>query len=55
MCEETKYKYAGIPMTEEKLKEHIKAFADIDESVKALDKKRNKVQNKKARVKQSSI
>lgn len=35
-------KYSGKPMSEEELKEHLKAFTDMDECINNLFKKEKK-------------
>lgn len=39
MEEEKKSKWAGVPMTEEELKDWEQAFIDIEESIKLVYKK----------------
>lgn len=46
MAKETTDKHAGLPMSEEKLKEHLKAFSDIEECIAALYKDEKKAYNK---------
>ena len=51
MAQETKGKHSGIPMSEESLKEHLKAFSDIEECIKALYKTENRAYNKETKPK----
>ena len=46
MSDQTKKYKSGIPMSEESLKEHLKAFSDIEESIDALYKAEKKAYNK---------
>ena len=41
-----KKRYSGKPMSEEELKEHLKAFSDIEESIAGLYKQEDKAYNK---------
>lgn len=43
--EQTKSKYAGIPVSEERLKEWRKSFSDVEESIEALYKREERVYN----------
>lgn len=46
MAQETTDKNAGKPMSEESLKEYLKAFSDIEECIEALYKTENRAYNK---------
>lgn len=39
--ETTDRKFKGVPCTEKELKEHLKAFSDMDESALYIDKPRH--------------
>lgn len=51
MAQETTDKYAGLPASEESMKEHHKAFSDIEESIEALYKTENRASNKETKPK----
>lgn len=51
MAQETTDKYAGLPASEESMKEHRKAFSDIEESIEALYKTENRASNKETKPK----
>ena len=51
MAQETTDKHAGIPMSEKSLKEHLKAFSDIEECIEALYKTENRAYNKETKPK----
>lgn len=51
MAQETIGKYAGLPSSEESMKEHRKAFSDIEENIEALYKTKNKASNKETKPK----
>lgn len=44
---ETKKVREGVPMSEKALAEHLKAFSDIEESIKFVDKSSTKQKTKK--------
>jgi hypothetical protein len=46
MMNDQKTRYSGNPMSEESLKEHLKAFSDIEECIAALYKDEKKAYNK---------
>ena len=51
MAKETTDKYAGLPISEESLKEHLKVFSDIEECIEALYKTENRAYNKETKLK----
>lgn len=51
MNQKTTYKHTGLPASEESMKEHHKAFSDIEESIEALYKTENRASNKETKPK----
>ena len=51
MMNDQKTSYSGNPMSEESLKEHLKAFSDIEECIEALYKMENRAYNKETKPK----
>lgn len=46
VAQETTAKHDGLPISEESMKEHLKAFSDIEECIEALYKTEKKAYNK---------